>query len=185
MHIRKVKIVLFLYLLVAPMVTSAQIKAIRPFSRVRAIVVGVSDYQDPAIADLAYADDDATAFARLLREETAWRVAPDDMVLLTNEAATYERFMAELNRVVETAAPKERLVLYFAGHGDVEVVSERKTGFLLFHNATPTTYAIGGACEVNTLDEALNRLVLEKEAEVLLITDACRSGELAGSLAGS
>lgn len=192
-----VSLLLLLYLFSLPMVTLAQtnpaartfaeakIKPIRPFSRARALVIGVSDYQDDKIADLQYADDDAKAFARLLQEETAWKIAPEDIVLLTNERATYEKFLGELNRIIEQAGSKERLIIYFAGHGDVEVVSEKKTGFLLFHNAANTNYALGGACEVTTLNEALNRLVLEKEAEIVLITDACRSGNLSGSLAGS
>ncbi|WP_273446767.1 caspase family protein [Neolewinella agarilytica] len=175
---------LFLYLMIQPMVTQAQIRAIRPFSGAKALIVGVSEYRDDKITDLEYADDDAEAFANLLTHQTAWKLDAQDIVLLTNEEATYGKFLAELDRLIEEAQPKERIILYFAGHGDVEVVSENKMGYLLFHDASATTYATGGACMVNTLDDALSRLILEKKAEVILITDACRSGTLAGSQNG-
>lgn len=175
---------LFLYLMMQPMVTQAQIRAIRPFSGAKALIIGVSEYSDDEITDLEYADDDAEAFAKLLTNQTAWKLDAQDIVLLTNEEATYGKFLAELDQLIEEAQPKERIILYFAGHGDVEVVSENKMGYLLFHDASATTYATGGACMVNTLDDALSRLILEKKAEVILITDACRSGTLAGSQNG-
>lgn len=166
------------------MVTQAQIKPIKPFGKIKALVVGVSDYKHPKIEDLSYADRDAEAFGQFLTEETAWKVAPEDIVLLTNEKATYGQFLAALESITENAQANDRLIIYFSGHGDVEEVSEEKRGYLLFHDASPTTYASGGACLVNTLDGYINQLVLEKNTEVILISDACRSGSLAGSKIG-
>lgn len=166
------------------MVTLAQIKPIKPFGKIKALIVGVSDYNHPKIEDLSYADRDAEAFAHFLKEETAWKVAPEDIILLTNEKATYGKFLAALESLTENAQANDRLIIYFSGHGDIEVVSEEKRGYLLFHDASPTTYASGGACMVNTLDGYISQLVLEKKTEVILISDACRSGSLAGSKIG-
>lgn len=173
-----------LYLLSFPMVTQAQIKPIKPFGKIRALIVGVSDYKHPKIEDLSYADRDAKAFAQFLEEETAWKAASEDIVLLTNEKATYGQFLAALESLTENAQANDRLIIYFSGHGDIEVVSEEKRGYLLFYDASPTTYASGGACMVNTLDAYISQLVLEKKTEVILISDACRSGSLAGSKIG-
>jgi tetratricopeptide (TPR) repeat protein len=163
----------------------AQIKAIKPFGEAYALVVGISDYQHEKISDLTYADADAKAFAHFLEEETAWKIRPENVVLLLNEEATYGRFIAELSAIGTQLEAKDRLLLYFSGHGDVEYLNEaEKMGFLLFYDTSPTTYEGGGACKVNTLDQALSKLVLERQVQVILITDACRSGNLAGSSLG-
>lgn len=171
--------------LVAYSNVKAQIKAIKPFENAYAIVVGVSDYQHEKIDDLNYADADARAFAKFLEQETAWEIPPANLVLLENEKATYGRFIAELSAVSTQLKAKDRLIIYFSGHGDVEYINEEeKMGFLLFYDTSPTTYEGGGACKVNTLDEALSELVLDRQVQVILITDACRSGNLAGSKLG-
>jgi Flp pilus assembly protein TadD len=176
---------LLLYLVSAPKVTQAQVTSLRPFERVRALVVGVSDYANDKIADLPFADDDAEYFAQMLREQTEWPVAPGDIVLLTDQDATYGRFIAELSKLTESVSPRDRVIIFFAGHGDVEVVSDIQTGYLLFHDAPARAYAAGGACEVYTLDQAIDKLILGKRAQVILIADACRSGSLAGSRRGA
>lgn len=175
---------LLLYFLSFSMVTQAQIKSIKPFGKIRAIVVGVSDYQDEKISDLSFAHRDAEAFATFLKEESAWQAAPEDVILLTNAEATYARFINELEAISKKCKAKDRLYIYFSGHGDVEQVSDEKMGYLLFHDVSPTTYASGGACMVNTLDQHLSNLVLNQGVEVILISDACRSGALAGSKFG-
>jgi tetratricopeptide (TPR) repeat protein len=162
----------------------AQIKPIRPFRTIKAIVVGVSDYQSEDIPDLSYAHRDAEAFARFLAEESPWKVASEDLALLTNEQATYGNFISELVEMIDRCQRNDRFILFFSGHGDIETKSKERMGYLLFHDAPPTTYASGGACMVNTLDEYFRQIVREKEAEVILISDACRSGALAGQAYG-
>ncbi|MEO0341264.1 MAG: caspase family protein, partial [Bacteroidota bacterium] len=183
LQVGKISLLIF-YFLCSALVTQAQIKAIKPFGKIRALVVGISDYQHEKITDLKYAHRDAEAFATFLQIESAWKAAPEDVVLLTNEAATYAKFINELEAISQKCAPKDRLYIYFSGHGDVEQVSVEKMGYLLFHDVSPTTYASGGACMVNTLDQHLTDLVLNKGVEVILISDACRSGALAGSKFG-
>lgn len=161
-----------------------QIKPIKPFGKIRALIVGISDYQNEKIPDLEYAHRDAEAFAEYLQEGTAWKAAPEDIVLLTNESATYGKFLNELQSLVEDTGENDRLILYFSGHGDVEKVEDGPMGYLLFYDVAPTTYASAGACMINTLNAYLEKLTLEKGAEVIFISDACRSGSLAGSSAG-
>lgn len=176
---------LILYLVSVPKVTQAQITSLRPYERLRAIIVGVSDYANDKNPDLDFADDDAEYFSQMLREQTEWPVAPEDIVLLTNQDATYGRFIAELDNLTESVSRGDRVIIFFAGHGDVEFASDIPTGYLLFHDAPARTYAAGGACEVRTLDKAINKLIQEKEAQVILIADACRSGSLAGGRPGA
>ncbi len=165
-------------------IAHAQIKPMINRGKTRALVVGISTYQNNKIPALQFAHKDAEAFATFLEKETAWKVAPEDMVLLTNEEATYGKFLSELKALFDECQPEDRFILYFSGHGDVETARDEKTGYLLFYDSSPTTYSSSSACKVTTLNKVISDLVLIKETEVLLITDACRSGELAGSGTG-
>ena len=157
----------------------AQIQPIRPYQTIKALVVGVSDYREKGIPDLQYAHRDAQAFARYLREESPWPVAEEDLVVLTNEAATYGNFMSELTAMAERCGPKDRFLLYFSGHGSIEATSNEPMGYWLLHDAPPHSYASGGACKITTLDTYFQQIVQEKKAKVVLVSDACRSGSLA------
>ena len=150
--ITKSYLLTFLMVLSTSLGGMAQIKPIRPFKSIKALVVGVSEYRDSQIPQLNFADRDAEAFAAFLTNESPWKVDPDNLVLLTNEEATYGNFISEFTKLSERCEANDRFILYFSGHGDVEVVSDKRMGYLLFHDAPPTTYASGGACMINTLD---------------------------------
>lgn len=160
----------------------AQIQPIKPFGTVRAVVVGVSDYAE--ISDLTFAHRDAEAFAAFLQSETAWKVLPEHIQLLTNEEATMGKFVKALKWLTTETQPKDRAIIYFSGHGDVEESVGSRLGYLLLHSSPPVDYPIGGACPIEYLDAIIATLTNDKQAEVILITDACRSGKLAGSETG-
>ena len=50
----------------------------------RAVVIGISDYQEPLIPDLKYADRDAEAFANWLRTPAGGHVPEENIFLLMN-----------------------------------------------------------------------------------------------------
>lgn len=160
---------------------TGQIGSMRPFGELHALVVGVSKYQNPHIDSLRFAHRDAEVFADFLQNEALWNVEAEHLTVLTNAEATYGAFINSLQALSEQCRPGDRLLLYFAGHGDVERTAEDDLGYLLLHDASATTYAAGGACNVVTLDAFLRKLVLDKDVEVIFISDACRAGSLAGS----
>lgn len=153
--------------------------SIKAKTTTRAIVVGVSDYSE--ITDLKFAHRDAEVFAEFLSAETNWKVAPENLQLLTNEEATMGRFHKAMKWLVAESKPKDRAIIYFSGHGDVEGSVGGRLGYLLLHNSPPVDYPLGGACPIEYLDAMIATLSKDREAEVILITDACRSGNLAGS----
>ena len=73
----------------------------------RAVVVGISDYQDAAIPDLRFADRDAEVFAAWLRSPAGGSVAERNLVLLTNQQATTAQFAKALDGLIETAKAME------------------------------------------------------------------------------
>ncbi|HRG69975.1 MAG TPA: hypothetical protein PLS73_14085, partial [Saprospiraceae bacterium] len=72
-------IISFLFL---PFLLFSQSKGVSPLStnnfqrstNTYAVVVGISDYQDPGIPDLRFADKDAEAFANYLRSDAGGKL---------------------------------------------------------------------------------------------------------------
>ncbi len=150
--------------------------------RLRAVVVGISDYQDPGIPDLKYAHRDAEAFADWLRSPAGGSVPEDNIWLFVNSKATQAAIIVALYDLLEVCQPGDQVVFYFSGHGDVEAKIRSQPGFLLTHDSPPKVYATSA---INLRD--LNDIVAElaaREVRVVLVTDACHAGKLAGSATG-
>lgn len=146
----------------------------------RAVVVGISDYLE--VDDLSYAHRDAEAFADYLRSPAGGSVPEENISLLLNEKATRGSVVKALYLLLKNSHPGDRAIIYFAGHGDVETISEsNQKGYLLAYDASSTAYVIGGALEVSDLQNIITGLAQDKKAEVVLISDACRAGQLAGN----
>jgi len=146
----------------------------------RAVVIGISDYQDPAIPDLQFAHLDAEAFAEWLRSPAGGSVPEANIRLLLNGQATIGNMYKELEWLVEQSREGDRAVIYFSGHGDIEAKTRKKEGFLLCYNSPPNNYRTN-AFAVYFLQDIIERLSLDQKAQVLVVTDACRAGKLAGS----
>ncbi len=148
----------------------------------KALVIGISDYQDDGIPDLKYADKDAKEFVKYLKSNGGGRLKDEQIRLLTNEQATTAQIYSELDWLMEACGPDDQAVIYFSGHGDVETKTKRQQGFLLAYDTPPTNYMIG-ALRLNDLNNYLETIV-EGNAKIIVITDACHSGNLAGGREG-
>lgn len=149
--------------------------------KTRALVVGISNYE--YIDKLQYADRDAEIFAEYLGNSHFWGVDKDDITLLVNEKARNGDIIAQLARLAQIAQPGDNLVFYFSGHGDVETITQFNNGYLLAYDTYSNNY-IAGALPVSFLKELFVTL-LNKQIKVIMITDACKSGKLAGGLKGA
>lgn len=143
----------------------------------RALIVGVDDYQDRRIPQLRYATVDAMAFVGWLRSPAS-AASIDTMVILLNREATRERVLDTYRELVAQTQENDELIFYFAGHGGVREVHNSVEGYLFPHDADSTNIARRGI----SLDD-INKEVsyLPGQSPVLLILDACRSGNLFGS----
>lgn len=146
-----------------------------------AVVVGISDYQDPGIPDLRFADKDAEAFANYLRSDAGGKLDADHLKCLTNQQATMAQFANALDWLWEVCKEGDQAIIYFSGHGDVEKKSLTQPGFLLCWDAPARVYMAGGAFALPMLQEVVSTLSIQNKAKVIVITDACHSGKLAGS----
>ncbi|HMU47846.1 MAG TPA: tetratricopeptide repeat protein [Chitinophagaceae bacterium] len=143
-----------------------------------ALVVGISSY--PNINRLLYADDDAYLFSDYLINEKI--CDKKDVTLLIDSTATKANFFKELRKLLDKSGENDRVFIYFAGHGDVE--SDIESGFLLTYNCEPNNYPATDAIDISMLEKFVAAFT-KKNAKVVLITDACRSGNLAGGMEGA
>lgn len=150
----------------------------------RAVVVGISDYQNKNITDLQFAHEDAMAFAAYLTDPKGMNVDSQNVTLLINEEATAGRFISALYGLMESAREGDQTIIYFSGHGDVESTTINQPGFLLCWDAPSRVYMAGGTFGLAYLQEIIATLSLSGKNKVVVIADACRAGKLAGSSIG-
>lgn len=166
-------------LMLVPAIVYSQGNPMLRQTQTRAVIIGISDYQN--ITDLDFAHRDAEVFAEYLQSAAGGNVPADNIRLLLNEEATQMQMAMALDWLQEESRPGDRVYIYFSGHGDVEKKTSRQRGFLLTHDAPTTTYMAGGAFPIIFLQDVISALVRESEAQVILIADACRAGKLAGN----
>ncbi|MCB1175294.1 MAG: tetratricopeptide repeat protein, partial [Leptospiraceae bacterium] len=166
---------------VTPLSAKASAKA---GSATYAIAIGISDYQDPAIPDLRFADRDAEAFANFLRSPAGGALDNDHLKILVNAQATAGKVGAELYWLLDEVKEGDEAIIYFSGHGDVERKTISQPGYLLCWDAPAQVYLGGGALALPMFQDIISTLSTQNKARVIVITDACRSGKLAGSKVG-
>ena len=147
--------------------------------KTHALIVGVAKYRNSAIPSLKYADKDAVEFYSYLK---ACGVDTVNMQLLLNENAKYSEIMLSVSDLTEKAVKGDKVFIYFSGHGDVESKVITNDGYLLPYDAPKAVYAIS-AINVNILQTYISTLS-SHGVQVIVITDACHSGNLAGGLEG-
>jgi len=152
------------------------------FNTVRAVIVGVSNYMN--IQSLEYAHKDAIAFYDYVRSPAGGSVDSSNIKLLINEYATAAQIFGALDWILSESGEGDLAIFYFSGHGDLETKTIRQNGFLLAYDAPEAAYMAGGTIGINYLQDYLETIVQKSRSSVILISDACKSGKLAGGLEG-
>lgn len=83
----------------------------------KALVIGISHYQDPEIPDLQLPHRDAELFVSFLRSNQMNRIDDENLLLITNSEATSARIATALDWLFEFTAAEDTIILYFAGYG--------------------------------------------------------------------
>lgn len=157
-------------------------KANTPAGIAYALVYGVSEYKnlDPN-SQLRYADNDAWDFYNLL---LTTKLVPDsnNIYRKIDAEATASNFFADFDKILKRLKEGDKLIVYFAGHGDVEK-NGVDAGYLLGASSEGVPYAARGTIDLDMLQRYVNAAV-KKKTKVVLITDACRPGDLPGGNEG-
>jgi tetratricopeptide (TPR) repeat protein len=153
-----------------------------------AVITGIAHYENKNIPNLNFSNRDAMMFAEFLRSGAGGAVPNENIRLLIDSAATTAamynalRWLKEkCERDFEEQSNRETTVyFYFSGHGDLENETLNQLGYLLAYN-TPSNNYINNALRLEDLNDYAHLLSVKFKAKVILITDACHSGKLAGS----
>lgn len=127
-----------------------------------ALVIGNNTYQ--YFPTLQTAVNDAEQTAKLLREKYGFNTT------LIKNANRYE-ILSELNKLRESLKAEDNLLIYYAGHGELDETNDR--GYWLPVDAAPgdTTNWISNV----SISDILNTLAAK---HVLVVADSCYAGKL-------
>ena len=151
--------------------------------QVYALVIGISKYLQKDIPQLQFADRDAKVFADYLKSKAGGAVPAENIQLLVNEDATTSAVYDAIYWLKNTCKKGDLVYFYFSGHGDLETNTMFNNGYLICYDSPPNNY-VKLALGVDYVNEIAHTLSAQTNANVVLITDACHSGKLAGSRFG-
>jgi len=137
-----------------------------------AIIVGISKYKysgKNSLTNLMFADDDAKAFARVLKN---LGLSENHIKLLLNEEATQRNILIALESWLTKAGPNDQIVLFWAGHGFPDPEGHEKVYFACYD--TDISIPATGY----RMDRVRAALEERKSQNVILFADTCHAGKL-------
>jgi hypothetical protein len=135
------------------------------FGTYHALLIGNADYQ--SLSDLATPVGDVEALAAVLRSRYGFRTT-----VLRN--ATRYQLLSALNALREQLTPQDNLLVYYAGHGELDEVNQR--GHWLPVDAERDSTA--NWVPSTAITDLLN---IMRAKQVLVVADSCYSGALTRS----
>ncbi len=135
------------------------------FGTYHALIIGNNDYRQ--LPDLASPINDATELARVLEQRYGFRTT----VLL--DADRYQ-ILSALNRMRETLTSKDNLLVYFAGHGELDEVNQRGHWLPVDAELDSTANWIPNTAVTDILN-------IMQARQVMLVVDSCYAGTLTRS----
>lgn len=141
------------------------------------ILVGISAYTNlPEGQQLDFADDDALLFQEYLKSWGDINVK----LFLNEEATNKDKIGREIqSTLLNEAQSGDDVIIYFAGHGDVDTLVE--DGFLLLNQVEPpsvSNYSFNDAISLSLIQRYVNLAADKRNVNVTFIADACHSGSV-------
>ena len=134
-----------------------------------ALVIGINEYEH--VPRLGHAQNDAEAFARVLRERFGF--TKDNLTILTDGDATRSEILRAFMEYAQDSnvGDDDRIVVFFAGHGHTVPSRRGETGFLV-----PVD---GDLSDLSTLirwDDLTRNADLIPAKHMFFVMDACYGG---------
>ncbi len=149
-----------------------------PFPTAHALLIGIGTYAHAPQLDVPITAADANAVALVLRDPQYCGYLPEQVTLLSDAAASREGILAALDGLAARAGEGDTVFIFYAGHGEYGDDGHYLT--------TQDTRLAGRKVAVGTgLREAelIAKLRAIKAKRLLLIINACHSGEISPVLA--
>ncbi|MES2800606.1 MAG: caspase family protein [Bacteroidota bacterium] len=163
--------------------SQAQIKPIIP--NTYALIVGVSHYKNADFyPTLEFARRDGQAFYNYMRKSNFAQIPATNIDTLYDEEATSAAIFQRLASFKNKLKDGDLLYFYFTGHGD----ANEEGAYLLAHDAPNNSDKNNYTGSAGVIDiHAVKRLfdnITDKKVQLVFISDACRTNELAGGEEG-
>ena len=144
-----------------------------------AVVIGVSEYADPTVPTLRYADDDARAFRDFLLSPASGMggFKPENIRYLVNEQATYREIRLAFRDFLKAATDDDVVFIFFAGHGAPD--PERPEDLYLLAYDTEAKSIAGTGFPMEEVSDAIRRTYARA---IISFIDACHSAGVSGDI---
>jgi len=146
-----------------------------------AVVVGVSDYKDPKIPDLKYADADAQAFYDFITSPIGGNFNKENVLLLKNEQATLKNVKLAITNFLKKAIDTDFVVIFMACHGEPEPDRPNNI-YLLMHDSELDSLS-ATAYHMENVNTDMKRYISAKR--LVFFADACHSAGLTEGAVGT
>lgn len=152
-----------------------------------AVVIGISKYKE--VHALNFADRDAEIFSDFLLRKTGMALDSGNVKLFVNDKATLNNIGNALSDIVIKDMKKgDRVIFFFAGHGDYDANILKDQALLLLYGAPSKNYFqnifSGDFISTADLNARFIEPVAKKGCEVMLFIDACHATGMNKNLSG-
>ena len=128
-----------------------------------ALIIGASEYIDPAFKQLPGASHDASNFSKAL---ISWGLPPEWIITITNEKATKAEVIKAFYKCRAEFDVEAKFIFYFAGHG----VRELDESFLVLQDTSSQDIANTGL----RLVELMQLIRTLRPIQTFMFIDACK-----------
>jgi uncharacterized caspase-like protein len=136
-----------------------------------ALIIGINDYQN--VDPLGFAVDDAVAISEILQRKYGFK--DEHVKLILNDDATKDNIMAGFQDILLKAGEKDRIVVFYAGHGDTyPLPNGGDMGYIIPVDGEASKEKIFlTSISMSTLEELAN---MSAAKHILYLVDACYGG---------
>ena len=139
---------------------------IEHYNKSKALLIGVSEYDDNKFPDLPFVKNDIKIMSSLLKNRFNF-----DVYVIDN-STTKTHIEQGLNKFLNEAEKNDRLIFYFSGHG----TSIGEAGFLVPSNGQSNN-KVNTCISYDYISKWIDKLIYEKDIKhLLIILDACQAG---------
>ncbi len=149
-----------------------------PFNQGHALIIGIGSYAHIPTANIPISVTDAQAVQTVLCDPQFCGYPPEQVILLHDAQTTRQGIVNTLDTLAGSLKAEDTLALYYCGHGEY---GEDGDYYLTTHD----TQVVGGRVKKDTGIRAAELIALLRKIQakrLLLIFNACHSGELSPSL---
>ena len=136
----------------------------------RAVVIGISAYQDSQLLQLPANLQNAELYAAFLRSREGGLLPADHLQLLTGEQATLASFTAAIGWLDEESQPGDRITIYFAGNARLVKYDSGPVPHVFFADS-PLALGRVGSIPLAKLCYLIQEISLRKNLEYNLVFD--------------